>query len=50
MPATKYIKVSVKPFQRLGRVRGGSPDKKFGGAWGGSPEKKRKKLVNIREV
>ena len=23
--ATKYFKVSVKPFQRLGRVRGGSP-------------------------
>ena len=24
--ATKYFKVSVKPFQRLGRVRGGSPE------------------------
>ena len=24
---TKYFKVSVKPFQRLGGVRGGSPEK-----------------------
>ena len=39
--ATKYFKVSVKPFQRLGGVRGGSPEKKgLGGARGGSPEKK----------
>ena len=26
--ATKYFKVSVKPFQRLGRERGGSPEKR----------------------
>ena len=25
--ATKYFKVSIKPFQRLGGVRGGSPEK-----------------------
>ena len=31
--ATKYFKVSLKPFQRLGRVRGGSPRK---GAWQGA--------------
>ena len=24
----KHFKVSLKPFQRLGRVRGGSPEKK----------------------
>ena len=40
MPTTKFVKVSVKPFQRLGGVRGGSPEKKTYGARGGSPEKK----------
>ena len=34
---TKYFKVSVKPFQRLGGVRGGSPEKILGVVWGGSP-------------
>ena len=46
---TKYFKVSVKPFQRLGGVRGGSPGKglaeceaephenSLGGVRGGSP-------------
>ena len=49
--ATKYFKVSLKPFQRLGGVRGGSPEKRLaeceakphenslGRARGGSPEK-----------
>ena len=27
--ATKYFKVSVKPFQRLGGERGGSPEKRL---------------------
>ena len=27
VPTTKYFKLSVKPFQRLGGVRGGSPEK-----------------------
>ncbi len=35
---TKYFKVSVKPFQRLGGVRGGSPENGLGGVRGGSPE------------
>ena len=29
MPTTKYFKVSVKPFQRLGGVRGGSLGHQF---------------------
>ena len=38
--ATKYFKVSVKPFQRLGRVRGGSPGKV---SWRGAGRQPRKK-------
>ena len=40
--ATKYFKVSVKPFQRLGGARGGSPERNPWQGSGQRPEKKRK--------
>ena len=42
MPTTKCLKVSVKPFQRLGGARGGSPDKNLGRVRGNAPRKKKK--------
>ena len=37
--ATKYFKVSVKPFQRLAECEAEPHEKKLGGVRGGSPGK-----------
>ena len=37
--ATKYFKVSVKPFQRLAECEAEPHEERLGGVWGGSPEK-----------
>ena len=36
--ATKYFKVSVKPFQRLAECEAEPHEERLGGVWGGSPE------------
>ena len=37
---TKFVKVSLKPFQRLGGVRGGSPEKNSWRVTGRQPREK----------
>ena len=45
--ATKYFKVSVKPFQRLAECEAEPHEKSLDGERGGSPEKKLKKKRKV---
>ena len=43
---TKYLKVSVKPFQRLAECEA-EPHKKHGGVRGGSPERTAPPIITL---